>query len=260
MKILLTGSGGILGRRVVQVLAEMLPKAEVVRFSGDLTEPVDVAKHFQNSEYDAVIHLAALVSVPEVNANPARAYEVNVGGTINLIKCCQSQKTLPYFLYASSAHVYAPSEQPIPEDGVKVPISLYGKTKYWGEQIGQEMCEGAQQPFCAARMFSLWDENQVSPYLYGAIKARLETEDLDQPFLIHSADSQRDFSSATELANMLVKLLIQRVTGVINLASGKGTKIRDFAQSIADRPLNIQTDAIKTTLIADVTRLKQVLS
>lgn len=260
MKILITGSGGILGHRMLQVLADRLPKAEVVRFSGDLTIPRDVAKHFQSSDYDAVIHLAAMVSVPEVKANPGQAYAVNVGGTINLLRCCQDQTIPPYFLYASSAHIYSPSDQPIAEGAAKEPLTLYGKTKYWGEQIAQEMCEMTAQPFCAARIFSLWDEEQKPPYLYGAIKARLETENLAEPFFVYSAASQRDFSSATELAHMMVQLLQKKATGPINIGSGKGTEIRQFVQSLADRPLNIETEPSKTTLIADISRLKQILA
>jgi UDP-glucose 4-epimerase/GDP-4-dehydro-6-deoxy-D-mannose reductase len=261
MKVLVTGAGGILGRRVVAALTRLIDSIEIVKFRGNLTHPDDVSHNLKHARhFDAVIHLAAMVSVPEVAANPSQAHAVNVAGTINLLNGLQEIGSKPYFLYASSAHIYKPDKGPISENAPKSPISLYGHTKWLGEQVAAQICEQSNQTFCAARIFSLWDEEQKPPYLFGAMKKRFSEEDLNKPFFVHSAGSLRDFSSASQIADIICKLLIQRISGPINVASGKATEIGEFVQSIAPQPLNISTNSVKSNLIADISKLKEALS
>lgn len=261
MKVLVTGAGGILGRRVVAALTTLIDGVEIVKFRGNLTQPNDVCHNLKQARhFDAVIHLAAMVSLPEVAAKPSQAYAVNVAGTVNLLNGLQEIGSTPYFLYASSAHIYKPDTGPISENAPKSPISLYGHTKWLGEQAATQICEQSSQTFCAARIFSLWDEEQKPPYLFGAMKKRFSEEDLDEPFFVQSAGGLRDFSSASQIADIICQLLIQRVSGPINVASGKATAIGEFVQSIAPQPLNISTNSVKTNLIADISKLKEVLS
>lgn len=261
MKVLVTGAGGILGRRVLAALPKLVDGVEIVKFRGDLTQPNDVKNNLRDAKYyDAVMHLAAMVSVPEVTANPAQAYAVNVGGTVNLLNGLQESGSNPYFLYASSAHIYKPNKGPISEHAPKNPISLYGHTKWLGEQAAAEICKLANQTFCAPRIFSLWDEKQKKPYLYGAMKKRFSEEDLGKPFFVHSAGSLRDFSSASQIADIICQLLVRRISGPINVGSGKATEIGAFVQSIAPQSLHISTNSEKTELVADISRLKKVLS
>ena len=261
MKVLVTGARGVLGRRVVAALPNFVDDIEIIKFCGDLTQPNDLRHNLKDTKHlDAVIHLAAVVSVPEADANPGHAFAVNVAGTVNLLNALQKTGSNPYFLYASSAHIYKPAKGPISENSPKNPISLYGHTKWMGEQIAAQMCELVGQTFCAPRIFSLWDEEQKPPYLFGAMKKRFSEEDLSKPFFVHSAGSLRDFSSASEIADVICKLLIHRISGPINVGSGNATEIRAFVQSIAPQPLRVSTNSEKTELIADVSRLRKVLS
>ena len=261
MRILVTGSSGILGRRVCQVLSKMKRQIFVVRFEGDITDLENVKMNFRKHDrIDVVIHLAAVVSLKDVEAEPGRAYAVNVGGTINILREMEKLEKKPYFLFSSSAHIYAPSNDAIKEDNVKIPISLYGKTKLIAEQVAEDICKRNRQAFCAARIFSLFDEEQKPPFLYGAIQKRLQNENLNESFFLPQADSLRDFSSAEEIADLIVRLLEKKVTGPVNIGSGKGTKIRDFVQSMSHQKLNIISNDLKTALVADISKMKRVLS
>ena len=261
MKVLVTGARGVLGRRVVAALPNFVDDIEIIKFCGDLTQPNDLRHNLKDTKHlDAVIHLAAVVSVPEADANPGHAFAVNVAGTVNLLSALQDSGLMPYFLYASSTHIYKPVKGPISEKSPKKPISLYGHTKWIGEQIAAQMCELAGQTFCAPRIFSLWDEEQKPPYLFGAMKKRFSEEDLSKPFFVHSAGSLRDFSSASQIADVICRLLIRRIAGPINVGSGQATEIGEFVQSIAPRPLHLSTNSEKTELIADISRLSKVLS
>lgn len=258
MRVLVTGAGGILGRHVVRHLVRLAPQAEVIANTADLTNPEAVQAQIATAQpLDKVIHLAALVPVASVKADPTRAYAVNVGGTINLLSALEGQKA--DFLFCSSSHVYAPSAEAISEDAEKAPASFYGRTKWLAESIAADICEATGRAFCAARVFSIHDPDQTGSFLRPAIERRLAEENLDEPFLLPGGDSARDFLPAARAAELVVRLALASATGPVNVGSGKGTTIRDFVQGLSPQPLDIRATGGADTLIADISRLRQIL-
>lgn len=258
MRVLVTGAGGILGRHVLAHLAALAPGAEVIANRADLTNPDAVrAEVAAEAPFDKVIHLAALVPVASVRADPARAYAVNVGGTINLLSALDGQDAS--FLFCSSSHVYAPSGAPIAEDAEKAPASLYGRTKWAAESAAADICEATGRAFCAARVFSIHDPAQTGSFLRPAVERRLAEEDLTKPFELPGGDSVRDFLPAERAAELVVRLTLAAATGPVNVASGRGTTIRDFVQGLSPAPLDIRATGGTDTLVADISRLRQIL-
>ena len=84
---------------------------------------------------DAVIHFAGLKAVAQSVAEPARYYDVNVGGTATLLgamerACCTN------IVFSSSATVYGvPEYLPCDENHPLNPINPYGCTKLMGENL-----------------------------------------------------------------------------------------------------------------------------
>lgn len=258
MRVLITGAGGILGRHVVRHLTDLAPDAEVIVNSTDLTQPDDVrAQVAAFPTIDKVIHLAALVPVASVKADPARAYAVNVGGTINLLSALAGSHAS--FLFCSSSHVYAPSAEPITEDAEKAPSSLYGRTKWQAESAAADICEATGRAFLATRLFSIHDPAQTGSFLRPSIERRLAGEDLAQPFELPGGDSIRDFLAAEKAAEYVVRLALSDATGPVNIASGNGTTIRDFVQGLSPQHLEIRATGTADTLIANISRLRQIL-
>lgn len=255
-RILVTGSGGIVGGHVIDLLGASDHHVDVVRFKGDLAD-VSQTKAFVDAAgpLDGVIHLGAVVAVDQVQADPARAYSVNVGGTVHLLgalaQCAQS----PHFLHCSSAHVYAPQSTAIDEDAATEPHSLYGRTKLMAEIAAKDVCEVHDIPLCIGRVFSIHDPRQTGTYLRPNILRRLNEENLDLPFDLYGADSVRDFLTARQAADVIVDLALRRFEGVINIGSGVGTKIRHFVQDLASRPLNINGLGGQDCLLADTKKL-----
>lgn len=258
MRVFLTGAGGVMGRHVVRHFANLLPGSEVFANKVDLTnlEAVKAALG-EAGPFDKVIHLAAIVPVVVVDANPVHAFAVNVGGTINLLTALEGQEAS--FLYCSSSHIYAPSDELITENAEKAPISFYGRTKWAAENAAAAICEATGRGFCAARVFSTHDPAQDASYLRTAIKRRLAEENLDLPFMLQGAESVRDFLSAERAAELVVRLAIASATGPVNVGSGKGMKIRDFVQALSPRPLDIRAMGGANSLVADVSRLRSIL-
>ena len=143
MKILVTGASGQIGSYVLERFADKHDTAGVdlkpcpikdlkdLVVQGDLRNYEFVRKIVK--DVDAVIHLAAQVSVENSWNDPVYDAENNVIATINLLKAC-SDYGADRFVYISSAAVYGnPRYVPIDEEHPKEPISPYGVSKLAGE-------------------------------------------------------------------------------------------------------------------------------
>jgi len=164
MNILLTGAFGNIGRATIEALLlgghrvrcfdlrtranartasrmRRTHRKHVTVIWGDLRRPVDLKQAVAGQ--DVVIHLAFII--PKMSATgvesedrPDWAYEVNVGGTRNLIDAMKAMVRPPRLLFISSYHVYGPTqEQPPPRtiwDPVN-PVEHYARHKVACEQM-----------------------------------------------------------------------------------------------------------------------------
>ena len=90
---------------------------------------------FDQFKPDAVIHFAGLKAVGESVAEPARYYDVNVGGTATLLGAMQ-RADCANIVFSSSATVYGePQYLPCDENHPPDPINPYGRTKLIGENL-----------------------------------------------------------------------------------------------------------------------------
>ena len=97
---------------------------------------------------EAVIHFAGLKAVGESEELPLHYYEVNVGGSVALLKC-MSAHGCNSIIFSSSATVYGePQYLPYDEVHPLAPVNVYGRTKYFIEEIirdwarAEEGCRG----------------------------------------------------------------------------------------------------------------------
>ncbi|UTS79126.1 NAD-dependent epimerase/dehydratase family protein [Phaeobacter piscinae] len=257
-RVFLTGSGGIVGRHALRALEALAPDAEVLRNTADLTNPGEISQAIEEAgPIDLVVHLAAMVPVKSVQANPGAAFAVNAGGTINLLAALDGSAAR--MLLCSSSHVYASKETPLRETDATEPVSLYGKTKLMSEQAAQQICAVTGRSLCIARLFSIHDPDQTGSYLRPTLEQRFATHAPETPFELYGARSRRDFLPASDAARLITKLALSNAEGPVNVASGHAMTVADFAQSIAPFPLNIRPVGQNDTLEADVTRLRAIL-
>ncbi len=260
MRFGLTGGRGILGRIAVKQLVEL--GHDVNLFTGDVGELQALQGWVEQAQFDAMLHFAAVVPTQVVQNDPARAFRVNVGGTANLISALTACRSKPWLFYASSSHVYRPQQEPLREDAPVSPINPYGLSKRMGEQVVESSADTAGIPWCIGRIFSFYHPEQTGSFLYPTLRHRFATEDLSRPFPLHGVDDVRDLSLADDVVARILALAERQATGIINIGSGRGTKISDFAQSQAPQPLRIvpASSSPATSLVADISRLRQFLS
>ncbi len=96
----------------------------------DICDPAAIARVLaERGPFDGVLHFAALLSVPESVAQPARYYRTNVGGSATLLDAAL-EHGVRAFVFSSTCAVYGtPARVPIDEDTPLAPINPYGATK-----------------------------------------------------------------------------------------------------------------------------------
>lgn len=167
--VLVTGARGFIGRAVQRflqrsgysVLALDQPDAaapgtghfSLGREIGiDITDRDQLRSLFQARPIGAIVHLAAIL--PTVaQREPARATQVNVGGSLNLLDLAR-QFGVRRFIFGSSLSVYGtcPEEQVVTEMDRAAPEDLYGAAKVYVEQLGEAYRQAHGLEFVSLRI------------------------------------------------------------------------------------------------------------
>lgn len=139
MKILITGSNGMLGHD----LTDALENHELILTTSktlDITDKDHTIDFICDVKPDIVINSAAYTDVDGCEENPDLAYAVNGEGVRNLALACK-EVDCP-LVHISTDYVFDGSaREPIGEDGEIGPISVYGKSKLEGEKAIQEILD-----------------------------------------------------------------------------------------------------------------------
>ncbi len=254
MKILVTGGAGFIGSWTVEAVIKAGHEAIVVDdlSTGDLGNLRGIAKNivFVNADVrdrgaveevfrahgpDAVIHLAAVVSVDEVAEDPVRGFEVNVHGTLNLLEVAR-RHSVNVFVYASSAAVYGdPLELPITEEHPTRPKNVYGATKLAGEALVNAYRGSYGIRAVVLRYFNVYGPRmRPGPYA-GVIRKFIEAVLGNKPITIFGDGEQtRDFIYVEDVARANLAALESGAAGIYNIGTGIPTKIVDLAYTIME--------------------------
>lgn len=140
MKILITGSNGMLGHDLIDVLKDSHDLILTTSKTLDITDKQKTVDFICDNKPDIVINSAAYTDVDGCEENPELAYSVNGDGVRNLATACR-HIDCP-LVHISTDYVFDGSARdPIGEDGEIGPISVYGKSKLKGEEAIQEILD-----------------------------------------------------------------------------------------------------------------------
>ncbi len=248
MKILVTGAAGQVGSYLVEMLSE---KHEVrgidLRKSGidnvDKSIEIGDIKEYQfmmsqTRECDAVVHVAAQVSVERSLTDPIFDAAENIMGTLNVLET--SAKTLvPQVVYISSAAIFGePVRVPIDESHPTNPKSPYGVSKLAAENylfVFQE-CYGMN--VTSIRPFNIYSQRQDPDSPYSGVITRFIdlVKDGKEPMIEGDGLQTRDFVSVHDV-NQMIELCLgdEKAHGQrFNCGTGKPTTIKALAELIIE--------------------------
>jgi len=104
---------------------------------GDITNMSEVLNVFKANKIDHVFHLAAMLSLPS-EANPWAAFNVNAGGTMNMLEAVRLFD-IDRMIMASTTGTYGLDidEPAITDTTLQRPTTMYGSTKVFAELLGR---------------------------------------------------------------------------------------------------------------------------
>lgn len=252
MKVLVTGGAGFIGSHLVDGLLARGHSVTVLddlssgtmdnlkthtgkpafRFiQGDIRDAEAVERALAG--VDAVIHEAAMISVPLSIEDPEFARSVNVDGTLTLLKASLGHG-VKRFVYASSCAVYGEqAELPISENAPLKPLSPYASSKLAAEKNCLAFHEREGLETICLRYFNVYGPRQTFGEYAGVMMKFPERLRSDQPPIIYGDGEQtRDFIFVGDVAEATLLALERKgVAGeVMNIGTGEATSINKLCE------------------------------
>ena len=185
---------------------------------------------------DAVIHLAAIGSVPRSVAHPRPTHEANTTGTLNVLEAARAQN-VGHVTVASSSSVYGSNPKlPKSESDWTRPMSPYAVSKLTTEAYTLAYQASYDLATLAFRFFNVYGPRQRADHDYAAVIPRFIDAALrGTPLTFHGDGAQsRDFTYVGSVCQILFDAAKRRVTNQspLNLAFGTRTTLLDLVAEL----------------------------
>jgi UDP-glucose 4-epimerase len=267
MKLLITGGAGYIGSHVVKALGvqghELLiydnlstGHRDAVTFGelvvGDLNDRDKVDHLFATRKFDAILHFAGSIIVPESVSEPLKYYQNNTVNTHFLLTLCHKYQ-VNKFIFSSTAAVYGmPVDGLCTEETALQPINPYGQSKLMTEFMLKDFSSSSDFRYVALRYFNVSGADpdgrigQSFPQATHLIKVACETAvgkrnsiqvfGIDYP--TPDGTCIRDYIHVTDLADAHVKALNYLQKGgkseVLNCGYGHGYSVKEVLQKVKE--------------------------
>jgi UDP-glucose 4-epimerase len=241
-KILITGSSGYIGSHLCEMLGEQYEVHGL-----DMVDPCvslnefyrcDIRKPFLvpgDIEFDAVIHLAALVNVGESEQKPISYYITNLNGTMNVVNKIKTKN----FIFASTGAAVSCE-------------SAYGISKRAAEDVVKEFCTlHRPTPYTIFRFYNVIGSTVVAPtnpdgLMYNLMKARETGE-----FTVFGTDYERtsdgtcvrDYVHVNEICDALKQAIEKPSNQIESLGHGVGYTVKEIVslfQKVNDIDIDVK--------------------
>tara|TARA_Y100001934_G_C12276985_1_gene737876 strand:+ start:20 stop:958 length:939 start_codon:yes stop_codon:yes gene_type:complete len=252
MHILVTGGAGFIGSAVSESLVNRGYKLTIVDdlSSGSLNNLIGIDSKYSfikkgiedlNSEdlkgIDAIIHLAAQISVQNSIDKFYTSSRSNLLGAIKVIHLCSVLK-IP-LIYASSAAIYGNLEFGDDESSLINPLSPYAVDKYSIELYAEMAYRIMGLSSIGLRFFNIYGPRQNPLNTYSGVISKFLFNLLNEENLVVNGGNQtRDFVYVYDAANVIVlsleKVLKEKVNDVINVLTGRSVSINWLADHLID--------------------------
>src|SRR6266704_3237004 len=226
MRVLVTGGAGFIGSHLVkrliragedvtvldnlstgrqQNLGHYLLDDRMSFVNGDIRDIENVRSCVMNA--DRVVHLAAIASVPYSIKKPAETHDVNVEGTLNILKACHE-------------HEFSAT-------------SPYAESKIASEAYCQLFREKHHLRTVCLRAFNVYGPNQHNSDYGGVITQFMERLKKQQaPIIYGDGEQSRDFIYVDDVVETIARIIRtpNNSDGTYNLGSGRATTINQLVR------------------------------
>lgn len=251
-RLLVLGGTGFVGSHIKSILSSKYD----VYLSGrevDVRNAERVHELVARQMPEEVMHLAAVTTVVESFQNPSETYEINFGGTLNLLMALRQCHFKGRVLYVGSSQVYGSplvGELPVTEESPLRPMNPYAVSKIAAEALCYQWSQTEKFEIVMARpfnhigpgqseRFAIADfARQVAEIRLGRRKSVLQVGDIDET---------RDFTDVRDVVRAYAALLKNGRNGnVYNVCSGVERSVRSLIEhliALANVDVQVEQDA-----------------
>jgi UDP-glucose 4-epimerase len=266
MTILVTGGAGYIGSHMVLALTELgeevvvldnlstgywwaiAPEAKLVE--GDIGDEALLDRIMADYGFDAVVHFAGSIVVPDSVRDPL-GYYLNNTVKSRMLMACAVKAGIPRFIFSSTAAVYGnTAAQPVFEDAPLAPISPYGSSKLMTEWMLKDAHAAHGLQYVALRYFNVAGGDpkgrigQSTPRATHLIKVACQAalgqrdslEVYGTDYATPDGTCTRDYIHVSDLiaahVDALTHLRSGGESGIFNCGYGKGYSVLDVIKSV----------------------------
>ena len=221
MRVLVTGGAGFIGAYLVPALlargyevtvfdaaapsALAFRRDQVEYIRGDLGTPADVYRAMMACRPQGVFHLGAILAGP-CEENPQRGFAVNFGSTQVLLDASVVLGVRKFFLVSSISVFGRDAREPVADDAVKNPETIYGQTKLACEHLLQWYAARRGVDACALRFTWLFGPGRTTGItaLYSSLI--LDAIARGEPVTVAYPDERGDWLSVKDAVKAILAL------------------------------------------------------
>lgn len=264
-KILITGSNGLLGQKLVyklmnhpsyKLIATARGENRLVKKDGyefaslDITNKQEVESVFAKYLPDVIINTAAMTNVDACETDREGALKMNASSVEYQVKALQDLKAKhpgydPHFIHLSTDFIFDGTHGPLDENEKPNPLSYYAETKLMAENSVM----ASKLKWAIARTVLVYGivDNMSRSNIVLWVKANLE-----QGKVINVVDDQfRTPTLAEDLADGCILIADKKATGVYNISGKNYMSILELANRVADY-YKLDKSLIKPSKSADI--------
>lgn len=241
MKILITGSNGLLGQKLVYALRNdasveciatargenrLREKSGYTYATLDLTQRQEVISVLHKYAPDCIIHTAAMTNVDACELDPEACWKNNVDAVRYLLEACAGTST--HFIDISTDFVFDGESGPYRETDTIGPLSVYARSKAEAEKLVQE----SGLPWAILRtmiIYGVTDDAQRSNVVLWTKQSLEQGKDIN---VIN--DQFRGPTLAEDLAQACIHAALKKAQGIYHVSGREVLSILEIVQAVAD--------------------------
>ncbi len=200
----------------------------------DILDAKSLGKIFKESQFDMVIHLAAMTGIRQSAEMPGLYTDVNVRGFLNILECCR-KSGVQQLLYASSSSVYGScSDAPFTEDSdTSCPLSVYAATKKADELLAHVYSASHGINTIGIRLFTVygpWTRPDMATFTF--MKNITEGKPVK---LFNKGNMERDFTYVDDVVESIEKVAAKMLVAkgkpharIFNIGEGRPVNVKNY--------------------------------
>jgi UDP-glucose 4-epimerase len=252
LKCIITGGAGFIGSHLVDKIIDMGGEVAIIDnlitgsekninknatfYNEDICNTKRLNEIFNDFQPDFVFHFAAQINVRKSMENPRYDAEVNILGSLNIIKETLNCNAKRLIFASSGGTIYGePEYRPVKEEHPKVPIAQYGLSKYTIEEYLRIFKKQRDLSYIALRYANIYGPRQ-NPKGQAGVFAIFATQMLsgEKPVIFGDGTATRDYVYVDDAVDSAIKCISDVKDGSYNIGTEVEVSTNEVYEFLAE--------------------------